>query len=146
MAKYENFELYEFIESEKAKKNKIDNTPTFEVVDNLNELIGTILQPLRDAWGSGITISSGFRCEALNAVISGASSTSMHQLGYAADMVPKNGNFEGFVKFTKDFLQKNKVAFDQLIVESNRAGARWLHIGLKNNAGQQRRQVKTMTV
>lgn len=146
MAKYENFELNEFIESAKAKEKKIDNTPTFDVVDHLNELISSILQPLRTAWGSGITISSGFRCKALNSAIAGSSDTSVHQLGYAADMMPNNGDFKGFVDFTKKYLQEHSIAFDQLIIESNSAGEKWLHIGLKNNAGLQRRQIKTMSV
>ena len=145
MAKFPNFTLEEFLESDTARKKKIDNFPSWEVVDHLSELVSTIVQPLRSAWGSGIQIKSGFRCKELNNKIKGASQTSVHMLGYAADMYPSNGEFTDFVVFTQNFLSANHIPFDQLIIESS-GDSRWLHIGLKNNAGQQRRQIKTINL
>lgn len=145
MGKYKYFELYEFLRSEKAKKNGIDNTPTFEIVDRICQLVSSILDPLRAAWGSGININSGFRCEALNKLV-GGSATSVHKLGWAADLTPVNGKFDEFVKFVEEWLKKNRIKFDQLIIESDSQGNRWLHIGLYNNAGQQRCEAKTMNV
>ena len=145
MAKYKYFELDEFIKSDTAKAKGIDNTPTFEVVDHLNELVSKILNKLRADWGSAIEVHSGFRCEKLNKAV-GGSSTSVHKLGYAADLVPANGKFDEFVKFVEDWVKKNKIKFDQVIIESNSKGDRWLHIGLYNNAGQQRGQIKVMNV
>lgn len=147
MSKYANFELSEFITSETAQKKGIDNTPTFEIVDHLNELIGGILQPLRDAWGSGLHINSGYRSKELNKVLSSSSPTSVHMLGYAADITPSNGKFDDFLKFCEKWLKVDcRVSFDQMLIEKNSKGARWVHIGLKNNEGQQRRQIKTMEV
>ena len=145
MGKYKYYELNEFVRSEKAKKNGIDNIPSFEVVDRIGRLISAILDPLRAAWGSGIYVNSGFRCEALNKLV-GGSATSVHKLGWAADITPVNGKFDEFVKFIEEWLKKNRIKFDQLIIESNSKGDRWLHIGLYNNAGQQRCQVMTMNV
>lgn len=142
---FPNFELSEFLESDTARRKNIDNFPSFEVVEHLKELTSTILQPLRSAWGSGIVVTSGYRCPELNKALSGASDTSVHPLGYAADLQPSNGEFDKFVIIAQDFLMRNGIPFDQLIVESNK-GSRWLHIGLKNRAGEQRRQIKTITL
>lgn len=43
-----NFELEEFIRSETATKQKIDNTPSPEIVANIQLLVDTVLQPVRD--------------------------------------------------------------------------------------------------
>lgn len=146
MGKFRNFELDEFLASATAKALRIDNTPTFEVVEHLDELVGTLLQPLRDAWGSGIKVTSGYRCPELNNSIKGASRTSVHQIGYAADLVPSNGDLDGFIRFVEDFLKGRDIAFDQLIKEKGANGSRWLHIGLKSNSGEQRREIKTITL
>lgn len=137
MITFPNFTLAEFLDSETARRKRIDNFPTFQVVENLVELTSTILQPLRTAWGSGININSGYRCEELNKAV-GGSATSVHRLGLAADLYPVNGKYAEFVLFAQDFLRRNGIGFDQCIVET--AGRdQWLHIGLRNNAGQQRR-------
>lgn len=145
MGKHRYFELDEFLRSDTAKRKGIDNTPTFEVVDHLDELVEKILDPLRSAYGKPITISSGYRCPALNRAV-GGSSTSVHMLGYAADMTVGD-SFEDFCDFAQEWLKKQLARFDQLITESNsRTGDKWLHIGLYNNAGQQRGQIKIITV
>ena len=93
MAKFKYFELDEFIKSSTAIEKGIDNTPTFEVVDHLSELVSEILDPLRAAYGKPIYVSSGFRCLALNSILKGASTTSVHPIGYAADLY---GGLQGF--------------------------------------------------
>lgn len=143
MKKHIYFELDEFIRSDTAKKKRIDNFPTFEAVDNLNELVEKILDPLRAAYGLPITVSSGYRCEALNKAVKGVSS-SVHMKGLAADL-QVGGSFQKFVDFTVNWLKKSGTRFDQCIIESN-GKARWLHIGLYNNYGQQRGEIKTMSV
>lgn len=145
MAKYPHFELGEFIRSDTAQRKKIDNTPTFEIVEHLEELISTILEPMRVVWGSGITISSGYRCPALNKVLAGSSDTSVHMLGYAADLVPTNGKLEEFIKFVPQWLKIRGVRFDQCLVERS-GNKRWVHIGLYNNQGQQRGMIRMLNV
>lgn len=44
-----NFKLKEFYVSDTAKKNKIDNIPPKEIIDNISELVDNLLDPLRDA-------------------------------------------------------------------------------------------------
>lgn len=143
MAKFKYFELDEFIKSRTAIEKGIDNTPTFEVVDHLSELVSEILDPLRAAYGKPIYVSSGFRCLALNSILKGASTTSVHPIGYAADLYADD--MEDFKAFVKEWLIKTRTRFDQCILE--RSGKdEWVHIGLYNRRGQQRGQIKLMNV
>ena len=62
-----NFSYAEFERSETARNAGITNVITeFRVRDAIRELTLTVLQPLRDASGAQIVISSGYRCPALN--------------------------------------------------------------------------------
>ena len=143
MAQY--FTLAELIRSDTARKRGIDNTPTWEVVEHLSELVASFLDPLRRAYGQPIRVSSGYRSPELNNAVHGAA-TSVHMIGYAADL-QVGGSFPKFRDFAISWARANGIAFDQIIVESDSAsGAKWLHVGLFSNAGEQRRQVKTMTV
>ena len=130
------FSLGEFLYSKTAINEGIQNYPdSFEIVDHLRELKDTILNPLREDWGSGILVSSGFRCKKLNDCINGASKTSVHQIGYAVDVIPANGEINDFIAFCRNWFKDKK--FDQVIIE--RSGkTKWVHIGLYNNAGEQR--------
>ncbi len=143
MKKHKYFELAEFIRSDTAKKKGIDNTPTFQAVDNLNELVETILDPLREAYGMPISVSSGYRCERLNKAV-GGSATSVHMKGLAADL-QVGGSFNKFRDFVVSWVKENGIKFDQILLESNRkTGAKWIHIGLYSNTWQQRCQIKVM--
>lgn len=145
MGKYIYFELDEFVASSVAKKKGIDNTPSFEVVEHLDELVAKVLDPLRAAYGMPIHVSSGYRCPALNKAVNGAP-TSVHQIGYAADL-QVGGSFAKFKDFVVEWLKKTGTKFDQVLVEKDKkTGAQWIHIGLKNNLGQQRGQINVMYV
>lgn len=142
MARY--FKLRELIYSATATSRRIDNTPDFEEVEHLRELVMKVLDPLRHAWGSGIVVSSGYRCESLNRAVGGAS-TSAHLRGYAADLSPANGKVDEFIAFAFKWAKDNRIKFDQMIDESgSRPGSHWLHIGLYNIIGQQRGQFLTL--
>jgi uncharacterized protein YcbK (DUF882 family) len=94
------------------------------------------LNPIREAWGSAIIVNSGYRCDELNEKV-GGSDTSVHKIGFAVDLWPKNGKIEEFKMFIKDYLQNNNLAWDQLLYEKNK-NTQWVHIGLYNNYMQQR--------
>ena len=136
MARY--FTLKELCASDTAKARGIDNFPSFEVAANLELLTRVILDPLREAWGSAINVTSGYRCPDLNKAV-GGSSTSVHPYGWAADIKPKNGRFDTFVEFTKQWLDDSQTPYDQLIREKKGKSV-WMHIGLYGPKGQQRRQ------
>lgn len=142
----ENFKVSELEASTTAKKYKIDNTIPDELEYNTKRLL-VFLQALRNAWGSGIRITSGYRCPILNKLVKG-SKTSAHITCNAVDLWPCNGKFVEFVKFVKEFL-KDK-SWDQCIIESSISSSgkvtRWLHLGLYNNSGKQRRQIFNLDV
>lgn len=82
-----NFSYREFERSATADAHMICNViRTFEVRDAIYELVGLVLQPLRDEIGEPIDISSGYRCPELNALIPGSSPRSQHPKGEAADI------------------------------------------------------------
>lgn len=141
MFKY--FTLEELLHSETANKKHIQNVPTFEVVDNLKVLTKTVLDPLRDAWGSAITVASGFRNDALNKAV-GGSKTSAHKTGWAVDLVPTNGQIQEFFNFVVEWFTITGKEYDQIIDERDKRGNRWVHIGLYNKAGQQREEIRQM--
>ena len=135
------FTFSELIRSETAGKLGIDNRPDSLTEAHLVELVDKLLDPLREAWGGPIAVTSGYRCEALNKVV-GGSSTSAHLCGWAADLVP--GSDDGrstaeLVNFATEWLTATGLAFDQLIDERS-GGARWLHLGIRNQSAEQRGQ------
>ena len=81
----ENFKYWEFVSSETAMKNVIKNIPTEEEWQNIEFVVKTILQPLRDKLGIPLTINSGFRNSRLIKQARG-SETSFHRLGCAVDV------------------------------------------------------------
>ena len=121
MGKY--FSIAELTKSSTAIKKKIDNTPTKEVENNLNQLIDNILDPLREAWGQPIIVGSGYRCEALNKAVGGAAH-SQHKLGQAADIHTKSDSKEDNKKLF-ELIKQLKLPFDQLINEYN---YNWIHV------------------
>lgn len=133
MSRY--FTLQEFLRSDTAIRKKIDNSPSWEVVNNLSRL-AAFLDELREAWGSAIRVSSGFRCVALNNAVGGVQG-SAHQYGNAADISPVNGKMNEFEAFLKKWLKGRK--FDQCIWEQSKSsGGRWVHFSLYSNKGEQR--------
>lgn len=79
------FTLDEFTRSPTARAMGIDNTPPPDAVQRLTLLVVNVLDPLRDALGKPITVTSGYRSPMLN-VRAGGASSSQHVLGEAADI------------------------------------------------------------
>lgn len=122
--------LSEFICSPTATAQHIDNTPTLTTVAYLQQLCENILEPLRDAYGKPIIVSSGFRSQALNKAINGAKN-SQHMLGQAADIVPRyqsgwsDEQRRQECRRLFDLIRKLCLPFDQLIDEKNFS---WVHV------------------
>ena len=144
MADFKYFSLKELCSSDVATSRRIDNFPSFSVVEHLTELTSKILEPLRIAWGSPLKVTSGYRCDALNRAVGGVS-TSAHRLGYAVDIQPTNGKIDEFGKFVKDWLIKNRIKFDQILFETQ-GRTKWVHIGLYSSTGSQRCETKNLIV
>ena len=130
------FTIAELCASDTAKKYNIDNIPDPIIISHLQQLIN-FLNPLREAWGSAIKVSSGYRCDKLNRFV-GGSKTSSHLIGYGVDLIPANGRMDDFKKFIIDYMKTRM--FDQCIIEKS-GKTEWIHIGLYNNKGQQRRMI-----
>ena len=133
MKKIKYFSLSEFLKSATAKRLGIDNTPTFEVVDNLNKL-ADYLDVIREKVGKPILISSGFRCPVLNKAVGGVSN-SQHQKGLAADLIC--ADMESLEKVLRE-----TGGFDQLIKEHRKgSNSFWFHVSVCNRNGKPRQQV-----
>lgn len=120
-----NFTYDEMIHSATAKRLNIDNTPNARELENLKVLCQTVLQPIRDKRGSAITVTSGYRCPKLNALV-GGSKTSQHAFGQAADITLGNPTLnKKLFNMIVDMINKKEIRVGQLIDEYN---YRWLHI------------------
>ena len=130
------FTIKELSYSKTAEEKNINNSPDINIQKHLEELI-KFLNPLREAWGGPILVSSGFRCPELNKAVNG-SETSAHLIGYAVDLVPANGKMDSFKEFIVDYMKIRM--FDQCIIEKS-GKTEWIHIGLYNAKGQQRKMI-----
>ena len=90
-----HFALQEFIRSATARKHGIANNPPPEAVENLKLLCRHTLEPLREALGLPVVITSGYRCKALNNIIAHHSNRSQHMKGQAADFHVGQGEVSG---------------------------------------------------
>ena len=87
------FTLSEFEKSDTAWARRIDNTIPRDAEVNIRKLVENILDPASEKFGEPIIITSGYRCPKLNKILekeSGASPTSLHLFGMAADITAKD--------------------------------------------------------
>ena len=117
------FTIDELTKSDTATRNNISNVPNEQEKNNLIALVDNILDPLREAYGQPIIVTSGYRCEKLNNLVKG-SKTSQHRFGQAADIRSKQDTKEENKKLF-DLIQKLDLPFDQLIDEYNYD---WVHV------------------
>lgn len=83
------FSFTEFERSETAYRHGIDNTVSDGAKRNIAALVDNVLDPLREAWGKPITVTSGYRNPEVNRLAGGVS-TSLHLSGCAADISTGN--------------------------------------------------------
>jgi hypothetical protein len=128
----QNFTIQEYIKSQTALRQGIDNTPTEEHMGNATALFRNVVQKVRDQFGVTV-INSGYRGEALNKAV-GGSSTSQHCKGEAVDIeCPGTPNYD-VAKWIEDNLD-----FDQLILEFYTPGvpdSGWVHVSYKSEGNR----------
>lgn len=114
-----------------TQHREIDNTPPPEVVGALRTTAARMEEIRRLLGDRVITISSGYRCPALNRVVGGAK-TSAHLTGHAVDF---NCHGYGTPQKVCRSISESRIRFDQLIEEGS-----WVHISFDP---RMRRQVLT---
>lgn len=127
-----HFELEEFLVSEYATRNGIDNRPGPGIHIRLERLAES-LDEVRELLGHPVIITSGYRSEALNRAIGGVK-TSDHIKGLAADFIcPRYGPPAMVCKAIRD----SEIEFRQLINEFNK----WTHIAIPLSPEDEGREV-----
>jgi hypothetical protein len=120
-----NFTLSEMTKSETALRHDMDNSPDQTAISNLQVLAVHVLQPVRDHYGKGVKVNSGFRHPDVNAKV-GGSKTSDHCKGMAADIeIPGVPNAE-----LAEWIRSN-LPFTQVILEFYTQGvpdSGWVHV------------------
>ncbi len=126
-----HFTLQELTRSDTARRLGINNTPSASAIQAMHALVNDVLDPLRDAWGGPIRVTSGYRCPALNQAV-GGTPHSQHQRGEAADITvgspSRNRRLLALIK-------RLDLPVDQCIDEK---GCSWIHVS--HRAGRNRRQ------
>ena len=120
--KSEFFTLQELINSSTAKRLMINNTPTQEILKNLQYGVDMVLDPLRRIHRKPIIITSGYRCVQLNKAVGGVAN-SWHTKGNAADIHIKD---EAEAQEIFEILKTLPSVDTALFEHSN--SAQWIHV------------------
>ena len=112
----EGFNYNEFIHSDTATKNHIENVPSPDQIENGKALFENIVQPIRDRFGE-VRITSAYRNQELNTLVGGVEN-SQHMTGQAVDIQTPTISRYDVAHWVIENLE-----FDQLIIEPT-----WLHI------------------
>lgn len=129
-----HFTIEELIYSETALHKRMRNKTNQQIETNLRMLVETVLDPLREAYGKPITVTSGYRCKELNRAVGGVSN-SQHVSGCAADITvnSRSGN--------RDLMRlavKLGLPIDQAIDEKD---FQWVHISCAGGLTPPRHQL-----
>lgn len=120
---------------------KLPNSPeTWEEFSALRDT-ALLLDELRERFGQGIRITSGFRSAAVNAAV-GGSKTSAHRKGMAADIQPwrnTKANMLALAKLCRSLV--NATPVDQVIIYTpdgkDSENIKWIHIGFSDKPRHQ---------
>ena len=128
-----NFSLAELTKSQTATRKGIDNTPSPTHQENLKSLCMHVLQPVRDHFNRVVSVSSGYRSEALCLAI-GSKTTSQHAKGEAADFEIYGLSNQELATYIKENLD-----YDQLILEywkKEDPNSGWVHCSYNVNVNR----------
>ena len=123
------FTMNELTASATAKRFGIPNVPTWREAENLRLLVENVLDPLREAWGAPIIVTSGFRSKMLNEMVGGAAN-SQHTTGMAADIRTLSDLPQDNERLF-DLARRMDLPFDQLIDEYR---YNWVHISYSRHS------------
>jgi hypothetical protein len=137
----QSFSIRELTYSDTAIRLGIDNTPTDEILKNLQNVIQFILEPISNNFDSQIMITSGYRSPALCQAI-GSKPTSQHTLGMAVDFEILGTPNKEVSDWIVDHLD-----FDQCILEfwkPEQPNSGWVHCSYKTS-GNRKMYLKAYT-
>lgn len=118
----EFYTLRELTKSSTASRYHIDNSPSEDIVRNLQYGVDMVLDPLRRLYGKPIVITSGYRCPELNKRVGGVAN-SWHTQGNAADI-----HVSSLAEASKIFSNLQKIpSVDTALFEHSTTG-QWLHV------------------
>ena len=118
-----HFTLQELKHSNTATAEGINNEPGPAAIEALRALCAAVLDPLREALGSSITVNCAYRGPVLNKRVGGVAN-SQHLTGQAADLQASAKSVLDLFKLT---LQLG-LPYDQVIYEARSATSKWLHV------------------
>jgi len=132
----EHFTFKEFLHSNKAVENGIENLATHEII-KIGYQSAMQLEKVRTVLGKPMSIDSWFRCLELNRLL-GSKDTSQHLQGEAIDFI--SPGFGTPLEICKEIIRnKSTIPFDQLILEHT-----WVHISFAIRSGSPRGQVLSL--
>lgn len=113
--------MTELTRSATGKKAGIDNAPTPQITANLQALVDSTLDPLRELWGKPLRVNSGYRCPELNRLV-GGSPNSSHMSGCAVDITAGSREEN---KRLWDMLVSSDIPYSKIIDEQDFS---WIHV------------------
>ena len=132
-----HFNLSEFIRSSVADVHHIDNTPTLEVVSNLQYLCQQVLEPLRLWIDKPVMINSGYRSPLLNEKVGGVKN-SQHQTGEAADIrIPDKATGMLYAEYILENCRFDQLLFESSCKPNGESSTYWLHVSCKRKGNRQ---------
>ena len=131
------FTMGELVSSRTADRKGINNRCSKQQMENLVRLIDNVLDPLREAYGKPIRVTSGYRSEELNKAV-GGSPTSDHRNGCAADIVGTPATKEENEKLFGLIISLG-LPYHQLIDERNYS---WVHVSYRSETENKKQILK----
>jgi hypothetical protein len=119
-----NFTLPEFLRSEAAARHGIAMDPPREVVLNLERLANEVLEPIREAVGGPLIITSGYRPAELNTLVGGAANSD-HLYGRAADFHAVEMDLDELGEIVR------RVCDSLPVAKAIREFGQWVHVSIE---------------
>ena len=131
-----NFTISELVKSQTAVRHGISNMPTDAHLANMKAFCRNYAQHVRDYLNAIMSVTSGYRSQELNDILSGSSANSMHMMGLAIDFhVNGQDCYMLFNDIIRATIRGDIPEFDQLILEQYDPGtqgeASWIHVAWK---------------
>ena len=102
---------------------------TWDQIDDFQNLVIHVLNPIRKAYGKPIKVNSGFRTVEHNKSVGGAPNSQHMALGNGAACDIDAGSIAENLKLA-ELIKVNKIPYDQLLVEK---GGLWLHVSFRTD-------------